>query len=870
MAGRLANNAQDRAGAGRCDPFARCKLLKSMLKIGYAFNIDLTYTRNLPFLRWLISQAIFSRRRRFLGANMMIATIGKNVHPGLTTAEAGERLRTYGANQVSEERHHPAIAFLLRFWGPVPWMLEITVLLQLMLGKYTDAVLITILLIVNATIGFVFEQRAERSLALLQQQLRIQARVLRDGEWRLIPSQELVPGDVVRLRAGDLIPADARLIDGSISADQSSLTGEADLVDIVAGQESFAGSVVRRGEAVAEISATGARTSFGKTASLVQRARPGDQGEMFVQKIVSYLLGFTGILVVIVILSALAIQLPPGDVLLFALALLIAAIPVSLPVTFTLASAVGARNLAHNNVLAARLSSVKEAAGMDVLCTDKTGTITQNELTVVDARTYNGYSRSKLLRLAALAADDAAHDPIDSAILKAANAAKQHYRKARRLEFTPFDPATKRTESLIHRNHKGKKQLRVVKGSPHIVSQLTHHDIDFTADVEQWAAKGSRSIAIAVGKQGKTLKTAGLLALRDEPRRDAREVVSRLRELGVRVIMITGDDIPTARSVAEQVGITGEVGTSEALHADIASAAAKFDIFARVYPEDKYKLVESLQAAGHVVGMTGDGINDAPAIRRAEIGIAMNNATDITKSAASLILTAPGLKDMLNAIEIGRIIFQRLTTYTLNKAIKTFHLGLFLSIGLLLTSTLIVSPLHILLMVLANDMVSMALTTDHVAPSPKPNHWRSRPLILCGLILALGWLAYSLIIFVIGRDVLLLDANRLDTLMFLMLVFIAIGNVFLIRERRNFWRSQPSKWMLIASGVDVAAVSLLAAGGILMAAIDFRLIPALLAATIGCMLILDVLKVRLFRYFGIQQTGTTQPFAAPEPLAVRL
>lgn len=799
----------------------------------------------------------------------MITTIDRTLHPGLTTAEAEQRLHTVGPNQVSEERRHPAVAFLLRFWGPIPWMLEATVLLQLALGKFADAALITLLLIVNATIGFTFEQKAERSLTLLQQQLRIQARVLRDGEWALIPAQELVPGDVVRLRAGDLIPADARLIDGAISADQSSLTGETDLVEIAPGQEAFAGSVVKRGEASAEISATGVRTSFGKTASLVQSARPGDQGELFVQRIVTYLLVFTGILAALVVVSALAVGLPPGDVLLFALALLIAAIPVSLPVTFTLASAVGARSLAHNNVLAARLSSVKEAAGMDVLCTDKTGTITRNELAVVDTRTYNGYSRSKLLQLAALAADEAAHDPIDSAILKAAQAAKPHYRTARRLEFTPFDPATKRTESLIHRSG-GKKRLRVVKGSPHIISHLTHHDVDFTADVEGWAAQGNRSIAIALGKPGKTLKTAGLLAVRDEPREDARDVVSRLRALGVRVIMITGDDIPTARSVAEQVGITGEVGTSEALHENIALAAANYDIFARVYPEDKYKLVESLQAAGHVVGMTGDGINDAPAIRRAEIGIAMNNATDITKSAASLILTAPGLKDMLHAIEIGRVIFQRLTTYTLNKTVKTFHLGLFLSLGLLLTGTLIVSPLHILLMVLANDMVSMALTTDHVAPSPRPNRWRSRPLILCGLILALGWLAYSLVIFALGRDVLLLDAPRLDTLMFLMLVFIAIANVFLIRERRFFWRSRPAAWLLAASAIDVAVVSLLAVSGILMAALDFRLIPALLAATFGFMLILDILKVRLFKAFGIQQTGPAQPFAAPEPQAARL
>ena len=792
----------------------------------------------------------------------MVSQISNISPPGLTTAEAARRLQVYGMNQIAQGRRHPVIAFLRRFWGVIPWMLEITLLLQFALGKLTDAFIIIALLIINAVIGFSFERKAQRSLALLQQQLRIQARVLRDGEWKLIPSQELVPGDVIRLRAGDLIPADVCLIDGAVAVDQSSLTGETELIEITTEQKAFAGSVIRRGEAIAEILATGIHTSYGKTASLVQGARPTDQGDVFVQKIVMYLLAFTGILVTGVLLDALSIHLPFADVLLFALALLIAAIPVSLPVTFTLASAVGARRLAHNNVLAARLTAVKEAAGMDVLCTDKTGTITQNELAVVATQTYNGYSKSKLLRLAALAADEAAHDPIDSAILNAAQTVKPRYRKARRLEFIPFDPATKRTESVIHR--RSKKRLRVVKGSPHVISHLTHNDVDFTKDVERWAAEGNRCIAIAVGKPGKTLKTAGLLALRDEPREEAAEVVSRLRELGVRVIMITGDDIATARSIAEQVGITGDVCPPEMLHSDIGAAAARFDIFARVYPEDKYRLVESLQSAGHIVGMTGDGINDAPAIRQAEIGIAMNNATDITKSAASLILTAPGLKDMLSAIEIGRTIFQRITTYTLNKIIKTFHVGLFLSLGLLLTGTLIVSPMHILLMVLANDLVSMSLTTDHVHPSPRPNQWRTIPLIISGLLLSAGWVAFSFVIFFIGHDVLRLDADRLDTLMLVMLIFIAIANVYLIRERRFFWQSMPGKWLIVASGFDLVVVTFLATSGILMARIDFKLIAEVFWATIGFMLLLDIVKVWLFRRFGIQQVNPihVQPMMA--------
>ncbi|GAB1421464.1 plasma-membrane proton-efflux P-type ATPase [Anaerolineales bacterium] len=776
---------------------------------------------------------------------------------GLTTIEAQQRLLEYGMNQISDERHrHPIIAFLYKFWGPIPWMLEVTLILQLALGKLTDALIIGILLLVNAIISFSFERKAQRSLLSLQEQLQIQTRVLRDGEWQIIPSEMLVPGDILRLRSGDIIPADVCLLDGSIAVDQSSLTGETNLIELDIDNTAFAATVIQRGECVAEIIATGMQTSYSKTAQLVQNARPTDHGDKFVQKIVIYLMSFTMLLIVGIIINAAIIHLALTDVLLFALALLIAAIPVSLPVTFTLATAVGAHKLAHNNVLASRLAAVKEAAGMDVLCTDKTGTITLNKLSVVATQTYNGYSKSKLLRLAALASDEANHDPIESAILFASRSVKLRYRKARRLEFMPFDPSTKRTESLIHRPSKRNKQLRVIKGSPHIISEMTDHDVDLHEDVEKWSTLGNRCIAIAAGKPGKPLKTVGLIALQDKPREDATEVIQRLHELGIRVIMITGDDLPTARNIADCVGITGAACTSETLQANIDTAASNFDVFARVYPEDKFRLVESLQNTGHIVGMTGDGINDAPAIRQAEIGIAMNNATDITKSAASLILTTPGLKDMFTTIEVGRSIFQRITTYTLNKIIKTFHLGSFLTLGLILTGTLIVSPMHILIMVLANDLVSMSLTTDRVQPSPRPNQWRSMPLIICGLVLALGWLIFSFGVFFIGHNLLLLDATHLDTLMFVMLVFVAICNVYLIRERRFFWRSYPGKWLVIASVIDVVVITILAVNGILMAALDFTLILELLLITIGFMLLLDIVKVSAFKRLGIQQANS--------------
>ncbi len=765
---------------------------------------------------------------------------------GLTSNEAAERQQQFGMNQITSEAPRPYLLFFSKFRGVIPYILEFTLLLQLLLGKWIDAAIIGLMLVVNAVIGASTERRAQKSLALLQNRLTIQTRTLRDGTWQLLVASELVPDDIVRLRVGDMIPADARVLEGEIAVDQSSLTGESELVEHDAGSTIYAASVIRRGECIATVAATGMNTSYSKTATLVQTAETSGQGDLFVYRVVRYLMVFTAVLIAAVLVDALIIHLALADALLFALALLIAAVPVSLPVTFTLATAIGSRQLARHGVLATRLSAIREAAGMDVLCSDKTGTITRNHLTVTEMRPYHKYSRKKLLRYAALASDDATHDPIDVAIANAARDADVDYGKSQRVEFTPFDPSTKRTEALIR---KGKKEIRVLKGSPHIIGALARDAIDMTSDIEQLAGGGNRCIAIAVGKGDKPFKVAGLVALQDPPREDAASVVSRLREMGVRVMMVTGDGLATARSIAHSVGIDGETCTVERLHEDFDTAAEQYDVFARVYPEDKYKLVQALQRSGHVVGMTGDGINDAPAIRQAEIGIAVDNATDITKSAAGLVLTAPGLKDMLAAIEIGRSIFQRISTYTLNKVIKTFHMGAFLTLGLILTGTLLVQPTHLLLLVLANDLVSMSLTTDHVRPSAKPDRWQVSPLLRRGLVISIGWLLFSFATYYVGRDALGLNPARLQTLLFLMLVCVSQANVYLIREKRFFWRSRPSMWMLLATTFDILLVSTLSLRGVLMAAVYPSLLLLTIGATVVFMIVLDLVKVLTFSLF---------------------
>ena len=767
----------------------------------------------------------------------MISTLNLK---GLTRSEVEVRRQQYGANELPEVRPRLFRLFLSKFWGIIPWMLEATLLLQLALGKLVDAFIILIMLLVNAIISFGYERKSQNSLALLQQRLTIQTRALRDGEWKLVVAQELVPDDIVRLRVGDIVPADMRLLEGHIAVDQSMLTGESEFVELAPDGTAYAASVIQRGEGIAQVVAIGMQTSFSKTANLIQAAKSSDHGDIFVQKIVTSLMGFTGILVVLLLVYALIAHLAFMDTLLFTLALLIAAIPVSLPVTFTLATAVGARELARHGVLATRLTAIKEAAGMDVLCSDKTGTITQNALTVAAVRPYHHFTKKKLLRLAALASDDATHDPIDVAIVNAARDAELNYGKSKRIEFTPFDPATKRTEAMIA---KGKKHIRVLKGAPYIIDQMIQGKVEYAADVEQFATAGNRCIAVAVGKGDKALKLAGLLALQDPPRDDSAAVITRLQALGIRVVMITGDSLATARNIAQRIGIGGEVGTAEELRQNFENAAAKLDVIARVYPEDKYRLVQAFQEAGHIVGMTGDGINDAPAIRQAEIGIAMSNATDITKSAASLVLTAPGLQEIVAAVEVGRSIFQRILTYTLNKIIKTFHLGVFLSLGLLLTGALIAQPTHILLVVLTNDLVSMSLTTDRVRPSAKPDRWQVRPLILVGLVTASGWLLFSFGIFFFGRDVIQLSMGQLYTLVFLMLVCVSQANVYLVREKRHFWNSLPSWQMLLATTIDLIVVTLMVAKGILMMALVPGVVLGVFAATLLFMLGLDFVKV---------------------------
>ncbi len=775
----------------------------------------------------------------------VVATAG-----GLSCEEAARRLAHHGPNELPERTVAWWRRLASRFWGPLPWMLEGTIGLTLLLGRDVEGVIVTVLLVVNSLISFVQQTRAGEALALLRERLAVTARAKRDGQWVRLPARELVPGDVVRVRVGDLVPADIEVLDGHLSVDQSSLTGESVPTEAGPGEIVHSATVATRGEATGVVTATGAATLFGRTSALVDAARGATHLERVIYRIVRSLVVIDVVLVAVMFSYAAVVGTKLSDVAPFALMILIASVPVALPTTFTVAQAVGALELSRDHghgVLVTRLAAVQEAASMDVLCTDKTGTLTLNQLTLEDVIAYAPVDRAALLDLAALASDESGQDPIDLALLRAATSEGHDPDGHRRVAFAPFDPSTKRTEATIER---GGRRIQIVKGMPDVVASLcAAPPPGITDDVDRLAGTGARVLAVAAGPAG-DLGLAGLVALADRPRPDSAQLISELRQLGIDVKMVTGDTLATARSVAHQLGITPTVCTGAELRAD-PDLAARCSVFAGVFPEDKHTLVATLQAAGHVVGMTGDGVNDAPALRRAEVGIAVDTAVDVAKAAASMVLTEPGLVDIITAVTVSRRIYHRMMTWTLNKIVKTSQVAIFLTLAFVITRHFVTTPLLIVLLLLANDFVTMSLAVDRARPSARPARWRVGALVSASLALAVVVIGESFLDLWLARGVFHLGWHQTQTLIFLMLVFSGQATVYVVRERDHFWKSRPVGWILAATCGDVAIVTALAVGGVLMAPISAGLVAMVLGIALGFMAIMDPVKVAALRRFDL-------------------
>ena len=784
-----------------------------------------------------------------------------NSDTGLAHAEVDVRRKENGYNEVVEKKEHPVLMFLGKFWGLSAWMLELIMLLSAVLGKFSDLAVVGALLVVNAVLSFMQEHRAAGVVETLRRRLQVSARVRRDSKWQVLPARDLVPGDIVRMRAGDIIPADVKLLDGALSIDQSALTGESKDADKASGDVLSSGSVVRRGEGNGVVMLTGAKTYFGRTTELVQQARPKLHIEAVVAKVVRWLFLIVGALLGVVIVLSLIRGAPLLEMVPLMLVLLMSAVPVALPVMFTVSMAVGSKELAKRGVLVTRLSAAEDAATMDVLCVDKTGTITMNKLAVTGVIPLERATEAEVLLAGALASQEAHQDPIDLAFLAAAKERRIFggVPAATPVSFAPFDAKNRRTEAVVEQNG---QRLRVMKGAVRTVAEvcgLQPPAIEaLEARVSESALKGYRTLAVARGPETGTPVLLGLVTLYDPPRPDARQLIAELRDLGVPVKMLTGDALPVAREIGQGVGLPNirRVADLKAAGAQAGNEAvdllAGADGFAEVYPEDKYIVVQHLQAAGHVTGMTGDGVNDAPALRQAEVGIAVSTATDVAKGAASVVLTEPGLTNIVALVEQGRTIYQRILTWVINKISRTILKAAFVAIAFVVTGKFVVSAFAMLLLVFMTDFAKISLATDNVRPSRKPETWNIGGFVAVSVVLGVAMLAEALFLLWIGwtRLGLATNSNALYTFSFLTLLYFAAFSIVSARERRWFWASMPSKTLVAAIMADALTGTVLTLVGLpgLMPLPWWQTLVIFVYAMIACLGVNDAVKVVMIKW----------------------
>jgi H+-transporting ATPase len=775
-----------------------------------------------------------------------VAATANDLPEGLTSDEARLRLEKSGPNSMPDTSSHPARRAIEKLWAPIPWMLEAAILLELALGKYIEAGIIAVLLVFNAALGFFQEGRAQATLAALKSRLALTASVRRDGVWKNLPAADLVPGDSVKLSLGGVVAADVKLTEGNVLLDQSMLTGESIGTEAGPGFETFAGALVRRGEAVALVTATGIRTKFGRTAELVRTAHVVSSQQKAVLRVVRNLAVLNGCLILILVAYALAHSMPMGEIIPLVLTAVLASIPVALPATFTLASALGARALARQGVLPTRLSAVDEAASIDVLCADKTGTLTCNQLSVTTVRPMPGFDELHVLTMAALASSDGGQDPVDVAIRSAA-ARKVSANPPKLSQFKPFDPATKMSEATATDPSLG--TLRIIKGAFAVVVALAVPSPTATAAANELEAKGFRVLAVASGPPA-AMQLLGLIALSDPAREDSAALVTELKSLGIRTVMVTGDAPATAAIVAHAVGLDGAVCPPGPMPDKVRPE--DFAVFAGVLPEDKFKLVKAFQQTGNIVGMCGDGANDAPALRQAQMGIAVSTATDVAKSAAGMVLTNPGLVGIVAAVKEGRITFQRILTYTLNSVTKKIVQVLFLGVGLVMTGHAVLTPILMILVMMVGDVLGMSLTTDNVRPSLLSNSWRIGNLTIAGIFMGVSELAFCVGVLAFGHFRLGLGIATLQTLAFFVLVCGNQATTYAVRARGRIWASpHPSRWLALSSVADLVIALTLAGCGWLMMPLPFWVLGSVLAGAIAFVFVLDLVKGSVFRRLKI-------------------
>lgn len=800
----------------------------------------------------------------------VFAALASDPGKGLSAAEAEARLAKYGANAL-EEKKTSELAILLRFfWGPIPWMIEAAALMAAVVRDWGDFTIILALLLFNAALGFFEERQASSALAALKNSLALKAKALRGGAWSEIEARTLVPGDIVRIRLGDVVPADARLVSGAfLSVDQAALTGESLPVSKKAGDIVYSGSIAKQGEMEAVVTATGGKTFFGRTATLVQSAGATSHFQAAVMRIGDFLIAMAAALAVILVAVQLSREVDILRLAEFVLILLVASVPVAMPAVLSMTMALGAKMLAREKAIVSRLEAIEEMAGMEVLCSDKTGTLTQNKLAMGEIAPWGHADPQAVLLAASLASKVEDQDPIDLAVL--ARLKDSSVLAAYKVTaFTPFDPVTKRTEAAV--SGPDGKSVRVTKGAPQVILDLAGiagaERLTANAQVDGYASKGFRVLGVARAEGDGAWTFLGFLSLSDPPRTDSAETIRRAGAYGVKVKMVTGDDVAIARQIAGELGLgtniqpatdlfTGDV-TKGQIPLDAAGRIEATDGFARVFPEHKYAIVKALQERGFIVGMTGDGVNDAPALKQADIGVAVSGATDAARAAAALILTAPGLSTIIRGIEEARRIFERMMSYTLYRIAMTLDIMVFIVLATIAYGFFPLTPVMIIMLALLDDIPIMTIAFDRAEVPQQPVRWDMARVLVVSSVLGALAVIQSFGLLYIGRTVLHLDAGHLQTLLFLQLVVGGHLMLFVTRTKEPLWRPPlPAPalfWAIVATQILAA---LLCGFGVLVPALPWQLVGLVWGYNLAWMVVQDGVKLMVYRELALRAGHAT-------------
>ena len=779
---------------------------------------------------------------------------------GLSEEEAARRLLQFGPNDLPEEKTNPVLKFLSYFWGPIPWMIEVAAMFSALVRHWEDLIIIVLLLLANGIIGFWEEFQAGNTIAALKAKLALNARVRRDGAWKLAPAKDLVPGDILRLRIGDIIPADARLLEGDpIEVDQSALTGESLPVSHVSGDAVYSGSIVKQGEAEALVYGTGANTYFGRTAELVEKAHTRSHFQQAVLHIGNYLIVLAVVLVVLIVAVALFREDPIVTTLLFALVLTIAAIPVAMPTVLSVTMAIGARFLAAKQAIVSRLASIEELAGIDVLCSDKTGTLTQNKLTIGESFPVESAAPEEVIRMAALASRAENQDTIDLAVLAGAkDASLAAYRVT---HFVPFDPVRKRTEATIE-GPEGR--FSATKGAVQVILDLASPEATVREKVQTavdgFAARGFRSLGVARRNGDGPWGFLGVIPLFDPVREDSRSTIEAARKMGIAVKMVTGDQVAIARETSRQLGLGQKIVDAGRLAAStrqeekrLAEEIERADGFAQVFPEHKFQIVEALQEHGHIVGMTGDGVNDAPALKKADAGIAVSGATDAARSAAAIVLLSAGLSVIVDAIRESRKIFERMTNYAMYRIAETIRVLLFMTLSILVFNFYPVTAVMIVLLALLNDGAIISIAFDRARAAEQPVSWDMRLVLGMATVLGIMGVISSFGLFYLGERVFHLDRSLIQSLMYLKLSVAGHLTIFVTRTRKHFWSYRPSLALFTAVVGTQLLASFIAVYGLFMAPIGWPWALVVWGYALAWFFVNDLVKLAAYRLFGNRQ-----------------